>query len=416
MTSSKSTNSIFYITQYYPPETGAPATRVNELTRRWADAEHDITVITSAPDYPEGELFEGYDNSWVQTESRDGVDIVMMKTIPASNAETLRRILKFVWFMLAATCAGIWVDDSPDAVIATSPQPLIGVSALAVGRLRGAAVIFEVRDLWPETIQSVGDFDNGIALWGIEKTVNFVYRTADRVVTVSREFNETLTEAGVDSDRLWYHPNGVDTEFFETNSATDSLDDEVRAAFDAEFVISYVGTIGRTHGLEVVLDAADRLVDDERIRFVLVGYGSEMDRLQQQAKRRGLDNVVFTGRRPKEDVPKVQALSDASLVHLKDRELFRTVIPSKMFESMAASLPIVLGVEGEAARIVTEAGAGLPISPGDPGELVEATRLLADDPEAREQFGKNGYSFVKREFSWDTIAREYRENIEQVAT
>ncbi|MBO4248906.1 glycosyltransferase family 4 protein [Halomicrobium sp. IBSBa] len=415
MNDTQEPRSIFYLTQYFPPETGAAATRVQELTERWGDAGHDVTVVTSAPDYPEGELFDGYNNDWLAVEQRNGVRVVMTKTLPTSNTRTVRRMLKFVWFMFAATAACLWLDEDPDMVIATSPQPLLGVSAIITGWLRSSSTVFEIRDLWPESIEEVGDFDNRLAVWLLDRLVSWIYAHVDRIVIVSQAFERPLLNAGVGREDLWYHPNGVDLEFFDDHGDGSEIDETVQAVFDDRFVVSYVGTVGRSHGLEVVLDAADRL-RDLPIDFVVVGYGSELERLEQAAASRGLDSVTFVGRRPKHEVPTLLHLSDVSLVHLRDEELFRTVIPSKMFESMAARLPIVLGVEGEAARILDQANAGVQVKPENPVALADAVRQLYEQADLRERFGSNGRQFVGREFAWDTIAADYLTNIETITS
>lgn len=415
MNDTQEPQSIFYLTQYFPPETGAAATRVQELTDRWSDAGHDVTVITSAPDYPEGELFDGYTNEWLAIEQRDGVRVVMTKTLPTSSAQTVRRMLKFVWFMFAAAAACLWLDEDPDVVIATSPQPLLGVSAILTGWVRSVPVVFEIRDLWPESIESVGDFDSRFAVWLLDRLVSWIYAHVDRIVIVSQAFEQPLVDAGVDPGRLWYQPNGVDLGFFEDPGDGTDLNDTVRSAFEDRFVVSYVGTVGRAHGLEVVLDAADRL-RDLPVDFVVVGYGSELERLEGAAASRGLDSVTFVGRRPKREVPTLLHLSDVSLVHLRDEELFRTVIPSKMFESMAAGLPIVLGVEGEAARILDRADAGLTIEPENPAALADAVRQLYEQGDLREELGHNGRAFVGREFAWDAIAGDYLASIETITS
>jgi glycosyltransferase involved in cell wall biosynthesis len=410
---------ILFITQYFPPETGAPSNRVKEITRRWVDAGHEVTVMTSAPDYPEGEIYEGYENEWLRTEKIDGVTVHLTKTVPASNAGMGKRAIKFVWFMLASIVMSLRMSRSPDVVIATSPQPLTGISGFIISQLRGSRFVFEVRDLWPETITAVSDIDNKILIQTLDILVKFVYWRADRVVTVSRAFEDSLIDAGVDENNLWYHPNGVDPSFVENLESADPISPDIETHINGKFVISYVGTIGRAHGLEVVLDAAKRLADEQEyddVLFLVVGYGADMEALSERAENESIDNVVFTGRKPKSMVPSILAETDVSLVHLKPVELFETVIPSKIFESMAARLPIILGVRGEAERIVTEADAGIPIPPGDDAALAEAVRQLHDDSDRSQTLGDNGGKYVRTEFDWDTIAERYLSNITRLVT
>ena len=393
-------DSILVVTQHFPPETGAGPTRWDELSKRWSE-ETSVTVLTSAPDYPEGELYDGYDNDWLRRERRGDVDVLYTKTVTSPSGNLLRRSLKFVWFMLISMVVGLRYT-SPSAVIATSPQPLTGVSAWVIARIKRARFVFEVRDLWPESILAVSDFDNRIVIWLLDRTVTFLYRRSDSLVVVSKAFVEPIERCGVDPSKIAFHPNGIDLEFYDVEGDGSPVLDDL----DDEFTISYVGTIGRAHGLSIVLDAAPELED---VQFVLVGDGAERESLQTRAESH--DNIVFTGRRPKEEVPYILRESDVALVHLKPREIFETVIPSKLLEAMAAGLPVILGVEGEAERILTDAQGGICIEPGNHAQLVEAARRLRENPDERVAFGDSGRNYVVEHFNWDSIAEEYLETI-----
>ena len=399
--------SILFISQYFPPETGAAPTRVSELSSRWSDRGHDVTVLTSAPDYPTGELYDGYQNEWIHTEYRDGVRVVSLKTIPAANRGFLRRALKFVWFMIVATVVGLRLS-SHDVVIATSPQPLTGPAGWFIARVKRSKFVFEVRDLWPESITSLSDL-SGMPIRILRWVVEFTYRRADRIVVVSEGFKPALEALGVDPQDILVHHNGVDPKYFETDDTEWLLDTETIEELQSQFVISYVGTLGKAHGLSVVLDAAEDLDD---VLFLLVGTGAEADALETEADRRGLDSVRFAGRHPKTHVPEFLALSDVALVHLKDKELFRTAIPSKMFEAMASELPILLGVEGTAAQILENGKAGITFQPENGGELAGAVRELRNDDSRREELGANGRQLVRDSFSWDQIAAAYSRDLQ----
>ncbi|WP_049924720.1 glycosyltransferase family 4 protein [Halopiger djelfimassiliensis] len=413
MTCSDDSHAILFVTQYYPPETGAASTRVGELTKRWARDGHSVTVLTAAPDYPEGEVYDGYENDWLTREERDGVTVYTTKTIPASNEGFLWRSVKFVWFMLVGTVVGLRYLD-PDVVVATSPQPFTGVIGWLIARIRRARFVFEVRDLWPESITAVSDFDNDLVVTGLDLLVEFLYSRADRIAVVSRGFVPAVAATGVDTDDIWVHPNGVDPSFFDRSDDEWQVADPLRGKLADRFVVSYVGTVGRAHGLEVVLDAAERFRGTENVLFVVVGFGAHADRLEREANERGLENVLFVGRRPKTEVPDFLDLTDVSLVHLKDRDLFRSAIPSKLFEALASGTPIALGVRGEAARIVEESETGLVFEPEDDGALAAAVRRLRGDDELYERCRRNARPYVRANYSWDVIATEYRRDIESL--
>ncbi len=391
----KDDSSIVVISQYFPPETGAAPTRWHELTDRWVD-DASVTVITSAPDYPEGKIYDGYENRWLQREQHGNVNVLYTKTITSSSGDLVRRGIKFVWFMLLSFIVGLWYT-SPKAVIATSPQPLTGVSAWLLARLKGAQFVFEIRDLWPESILAVSDFENRAVIWLLDRTIMFLYRRADTIVVVSQAFIQPIVETGVDRSKIEYYPNGVDLEFYDVSGTRPEALDE----FDNRPTVAYVGTIGRAHGLSVVLDAAPDVPD---VQFVLVGDGSEREKLEQQAENH--ENIIFTGRWPKEQVPYILAEADIGFVHLKPREIFETVIPSKLLESMAAGLPVILGVRGEAQQIVQQADAGITMEPGNATELVAAIGTLRQK-EQRAKLGNNGREYVVEEFNWNDIAARY---------
>lgn len=417
MVDSSNSYSILVLSQYFPPETGAPPTRVDALTKRWADAGHDVTVLTSAPDYPEGEIYEGYENKWLQREERDGVTVYMTKTLPASTEGFLQRALKFVWFMLVSVLVGIRVAK-PDVVIATSPQPFIGVSGWLIALVRRATFVFEIRDLWPETIEDMSSLNSTVLLTLLDLLITFIYRRADKIAVVSKGFYPTLRSKGVDETDIWFHPNGVEPDFFTHTGDQWEIGDDIRQTLDDHFVISHVGTIGRTHGLEVVVDAAERIADEsgyDDVLFVLVGYGANKAKLEQLVDEREIDNVLFVDRRPMSEVPDFLALTDVSLVHVKDRELTRASMPFKMFEAMASGNPIALGVYGESERIIEAATAGLVFEPENGTQFAECIRELYDDPDLRERLGENGANYVRGHFSWDSIAEEYRRNLESLA-
>jgi glycosyltransferase involved in cell wall biosynthesis len=382
---------------------------MKELSTRWADIGHEVTVLTSAPDYPEGEVYDGYNNRIIRSEYIDGVKVISLKTIPASNSGFVRRGLKFVWFMIAATVAGLWLDRH-DVVLSTSPQPLTGPAGWLIARLKGSRFVYEVRDLWPESVSSLSDIDQRILI-PLRWAVNFTYRHTDRVVAVTPGFEPTLVESGVDPDDILIHYNGVSPSFFDHDGSEWSLDSELVESLQDTFVVSYVGTIGRAHGLAIVLDAAEMLED---VTFLLVGTGAEAETLRADAKRRNIDNIRFAGRHPKEHVPEFLALSDAALVHLRDEELFRSAVPSKMFEAMAAEVPVLLGVRGVAESILENSNAGIAFSPEDSESLVKAVKRLRADEERQERLGENGLLAASEHFSWGQIAKEYSKDLQDL--
>ena len=401
---------ILFFSHYFAPEGNAPATRVSELCRRWVAAGHDVTVVTGVPNVPDGVVYEGYRNGILQRETREGVDVIRVWTYLAPNKGTARRIANFVSYMLAAALAGLCVRR-PDVVIATSPQFFCGWAGVLVSRARRLPLVLEIRDLWPESIEAVGAMRNPRLLRFLEWLEQRMYAAATRIVTVGDGYRAKLVARGVAPQRIDVIPNGVDLEAF--LAGADGTKVRERYGLGDRFVCAYLGTIGMGCGLEVVLRAARRLRDAGRddLRFLLVGDGAMREELEARARAEQLPAVIFTGRQPKGAMPEFLAATDACLVHLTRTELFKTVLPSKIFEAAAMRKPIVLGVEGFAADLVNEAGAGLCMQPENEAELLERVERLAGDPALARALGDAGYERIARRYSYDRLAAEYAERL-----
>ncbi len=407
---------ILFLTHYFPPEVNAPATRTFEHCVRWARAGHEVTVVTCAPNCPNGVVYPGYKNRWRrQIEEIEGVRVVRTWTYVAPNAGTLKRVLNYVSFMLSAVVASIRLPR-PDVVLATSPQFFCGWAGVFVSWLKWVPLVLEIRDIWPESIQAVGAISNRRVLGALERLERWMYRSATHIVAVGNGYRDNVLGKVDVSERISVITNGVDLEFYRPQEP----DVRFLHIWDLEdkFVCSYVGTIGMAHGLEVVLEAAKILKHKGRgdITFVLVGDGAQRQCLQEEAKRAGLEDlVVFVGRQPKKEIPAILASSNACLIHLRACELFQTVLPSKIFEVMAMGRPMIMGVGGEAREIVMQSDAGIEMEPGSAESLVQAVEIMADDPEATAQRGRLARDYVAEHFDRNVLAATFLTLLEVVA-
>lgn len=403
---------LLYVSQYYPPEMGAPAARVSAFARRWAAAGHEVTVLTTFPNHPTGIIPAGY-RGRLRMEERDrGVRIVRTFLYAAANRGIVKRSLCYGSFALSAVLQGYGPIGRPDVVVASSPQFLVGLSGLALARLKRAPLVLEIRDLWPDSIVAVGALPaESAVIRGLQVLERYLYRHADLVVSVTRSFVPHLRAGG--AQRVEVVTNGADVGMF--GAPRDPEADKARFGLSGRFVASFVGTLGMAHGLETVLDAAERLRDDRRFLFWLVGEGARRGALETDARRRGLGNVRFEGQVPRAEIPAVLGASDAALVLLKPEPLFETVLPSKMFEAMAAGTPVVLGVQGESADVLRECRAGIAIPPGDGSALAGALRTIAADPAGAAEFGRCGKRAIVERFSHDRLAAEYLDILREVA-
>ncbi|PYR01960.1 MAG: glycosyltransferase WbuB [Acidobacteria bacterium] len=396
---------ILFFSHYFPPEVNAPASRTYEHCREWVAAGHEVHVITCVPSHPVGVPFRGYRPGWYQQERHDGIVVHRVWTLLAPNKGVVKRTLNYLSFMPSAVWRSLMLGRF-DVLIGTSPQFFCAVATWIAASLGRTPWVFELRDLWPESIHAVGAARAYMPLKMLERLELLMYAQARSVVCVSEAFVRNLVSRGVPTSKISFVPNGVDTAMW-----TAGVRAKGRAKLDAgesDIIVSYIGTVGMAHDIGTVLDAA-RLLGRERprLRFVIIGDGAEREALAARARAEGLDNVTFTGLVPRAEIPDYLAASDVSLVTLKPSDLFKTVLPSKMFESMAAARAIVLAVDGEARQVLERAGAGLAVAPGNAAALADAVRRLAADPELRQTLGAAGSRFVERDFSRRTWAHRY---------
>jgi colanic acid biosynthesis glycosyl transferase WcaI len=405
---------ILYVSQYFPPEMGAPSARVFELSREWARLGHDVTVLTGFPNHPTGVIPAEYRGQWVRQEIIERIRVVRTPIYAAANRGLMRRSANYCSFSASASVVGPWlVGSRPDVVVATSPQLLTGVAGAWLATVLRAPFVFDVRDLWPRSIVEVGAMRaDSPAIRALEVLERSLYRRAQQIVAVTHSFVDEIAAKGISRDKISVVTNGVDLDLFAPNSR-----DEARrrlALPGAAFVVSYVGTHGMAHGLETAIDAAAVLADED-VHFLFVGEGAEKAKLRQYARDRGLRNVEFWDQCPRDEVAKVLAASDLCLVLLRDRPVFRTVIPSKLFEIMGAARPILSTVDGEAREILNSSGAGVFVPAENPALLAEAIRSLKASPSRLREMGTAGRTHVERHYSRPVLARRYLTILESVA-
>jgi glycosyltransferase involved in cell wall biosynthesis len=387
---------ILFLTDNFPPEVNAPASRTHEHCRRWVMRGDQVTVITCAPNFPKGRVFEGYRNRLWQQETVDGIRVIRVWSYVTANDGFVRRVLDYTSYMFAAFIAS-WFVRRVDLVVATSPQFFTAVAGWAVGALKRIPFVFELRDLWPESIKAVGAMKESVAIRLLEKLELFLYRRATRIVSVTHAFRDALVARGIDAGKIDVVTNGVDIGRFSPRPKDTALLREL--GFDGCFVAGYIGTHGLAHALETLLEAMQILQADPSgadIRLLMLGDGARKEALQAEAARRGLANVRFVDSVPKEQVVRYWSLLDVSVIHLRRTELFSTVIPSKLFECMGMGLPVLHGVAGESAGIVEREGAGLVFEPEDARSLASLLLRLRGDGELRGRLSRQARAAAAR--------------------
>lgn len=400
---------ILFITDNFPPETNAPASRTYEHARRWVRSGHRVTIITGVPNFPLGRVYQGYRNRLLQRELLDGIEIVRVLTYITPNRGFIRRTLDYMSFMASAILLSPVVKEV-DVVVATSPQFFAAVAGCLIAKLKKKPFVFELRDLWPDSITALGVLKKGQIVKFLQKLEYYLYRQAAAIVSVTESYRKILAANGVEAEKIHFIPNGADLEIYWLRPK----DQEIvkRYGLEGKFVVSYIGTLGMAHGLQTLLSAAETLKESEDIVFLIIGEGAEKKALMEAALRDGLSNIMFVEGQPKSEIIRFWSVSDATLVLLKRADLFKRVIPSKIFEAFAMQVPVILGVEGEAAEIVKQARAGLLVEPEDSMALAEAVFKLHSDCELRKQMGRNGRFSVEKVYNRDISADQMLQILE----
>ena len=409
---------ILYISQYFYPEMGAAAARVFEISRYWAALGQEVTVLTCFPNYPDGKIYDGYRGKSGKiyfTEKIDGVNVIRLLTYPTHLRSSARRGLNYMSSLVTSSIATPFLKKN-DVVIGTSPPLFMGLPALLYSRLRHIPFVFEVRDLWPEVILAVGAGEkNSLTYKVFDRTATLLYEKSDLVVALTESFRETMiNERGVSAEKITVIENAVDTDFFKPGPPNrDVLGDPL---LKGKFIVSYVGTIGYTHGAEVAIKAAETLKETlPDLVFLFVGDGSDKERLSKIARHKGLTNVIFTGKQPKDKIPDYINSSDVSLVLSTNEPLLRKTIFAKVFEPMACGKPLIVGAPGETEDLViNRARAGIGFEPENVDGFIEAVTKLYKNPELKEELGRNGRCFVIDEFSRSKKATDYLTALETV--
>lgn len=375
---------ILFLTDNFPPEVNAPASRTFEHCREWVKSGHQVSVITCVPNFPKGRVYDGYENRLWQSEVMDGIRVIRVWSYITANEGFLKRILDYCSYMVSAILLSPLVSK-PDVVIGTSPQFFTACAAFVVGKLKGIPFIFELRDIWPESIKAVGAMKDSAIIRFLERIEMFLYRNAACIVSVTESFKRILIGRGVDAEKIEVITNGVDISLFSPRSKDREL--VARYGLEDKFVAGYVGTHGMAHALETLLDAAQRLQGNgsgDNYRFILLGDGAKKQRLMKRAKEMGLGNVIFIDSVPKDQVARYWSLLDVSIIHLKKTDLFAMVIPSKLFECMGMGIPIVHGVAGESAEIVKREKVGLTFEPENAEDLLKGLLTMKENKELYE--------------------------------
>ena len=366
--------SLLFVTDNYPPENNAPSYRTHAHCKVWKNLGWEITVLTSVPNAPLGRVFAGFKNKMFQTQIKDGIEVHRIWTFITANSGFYLRILDFLSFFFMAVISSIFLKKH-DVVVSTSPQFFAGCSGYLIAKIQRAKWALEIRDLWPESISTVGRLNKKSPTYRLLFNVAlFMYNKADKVIVVTEKTRQILISYGVDGRKILVARNGIDDEdiaFF-----TDISRSHPSQIMNRKIRVGYVGTIGEAHALETFIEAAKILNKTDDFEFFLIGNGSRQKALLELSKKKGLSNVHFVAELNAQNRNKFLATLDLGVITLKSDPLFESVIPSKIFDYAVAKLPILIGVKGEARYIVEGSGLGFYFEPENPSDLAHLITSL----------------------------------------
>lgn len=393
---------ILLLSQWYPPE---PQKIVSDLAETLRDHGHEVTVLTGLPNYPSGKIFPGYRFAWKQVEEIGGIQILRVPLFPDHSRSPLKRALNYISFALACAFIGPWIVPRVDVVYVIHPPVTVGLPAWILSKRLRVPFVYEIQDMWPETLSATGMVSNQRALGLVGWFAKWIYRRAAAIRVISPGFRENLIAKGVTPEKIHVVSNWVDADCYRPEQPDPVLAQETRLA--GKFNVMFAGGMGLAQGLEYVLDAAALLKERRDVQFVFVGDGAALESLQAKAKKQQLDNVLFLGRQPAETMSKFYALADVLLLHLRDDPLFRITIPHKTFAYMAVGKPVLAAVEGDAAEVVSRAGAGCACQPCSAWSIADAVASLAAmSIEQRAELGRNGRRAAVEQYDrWRSVGK-----------
>jgi len=403
---------LLILTQYYPPEVGAPQNRLSDLAKRLTALGVEVTVLTAMPNYPQMKIHSAYRGKCSCRENIDGIKVYRSWVYVSTRRSVFHRLLNYFSFVFSSVLTGIFRVGRQNYILVESPPLFLGISGYLLKVFKRSRLIFNVSDLWPESAEKLNIVRSGFFLGISYRLEAFLYRhsfivsgqTMGICDNISARFPEVIT---------YWLPNGVDPEGFDP--ALDGSNRRKMLGLDNDdFVVMYAGILGYAQGLSTMVSAAAMLQDEKSIRFLILGSGPEKEKLIAEASEKSPENIIFPSSVSKNEIPEMLAAADAVYVPLKKLDIFLGAIPSKIFEGLAMARPLILGVEGEARRLFIDEGkAGLFVEPENPAQLVSAVKKLLDNRELGRQLGRNGRKFVLEKFDRRIIAAQFFEFIKE---
>ena len=403
---------ILILSFFYHPEPND--IKIHTLARTLVERGHDVTAVTTFPNYPDGVIYPGYKQKVWQREDKDGVKLIRIPLYPDHSRSSIKRILSYLSFMVSvALLAPFLMGKRPDVMWVYHPPLTTGIAGWWVSLLRRVPFVYEIQDMWPETLVSTGMFSNQRALKWVAAGAQFIYKRAAAITVNSPGFKQNLIDKGIPAEKVQVALTWADEAIYQPVER----DPEIGAKYELEgrFNIIFGGNMGLAQGLESVIEAAVLLQVHPEIQFVFIGDGVALPDLKALVAERQLTNIRFIDRQPAENMPGFFAWGDALLVTLKDDPLFAITIPAKITSYLACARPIIGAVPGDSAALITAAGAGVICPPEDSSALAKAVTTLYTMPRSdREMLGQNGRNYFLKTLTRTTLIDHYETLFKQI--
>ncbi|MFO7963443.1 MAG: glycosyltransferase family 4 protein [Desulfobacterales bacterium] len=395
---------ILLLTQWFDPE---PTFKGLPFAKKLKELGHSVEVLTGFPNYPGGKLYNGYRVKLIKRENMVGIPVSRVPLYPSHNHSSIKRIGNYGSFSVSATLIGKFVVKTPDVIYVYHPPATIGLPAFVLSRMYKAPFVYDIQDLWPDTLGATGMMNNSIALTMLDGWCRWIYKQAARIVVLSPGFKKALINRRIPGHKIEVIYNWCEESFLKPENPNADL--AKRLGFSGRFNILFAGNMGEAQALDAVLDAAAILENQyPQIQFVLIGGGIAVRALKRKVNESQIGNVRFLNRRPFSEIGAVLNMADVLLVHLRKDPLFDITIPSKTQAYMSVGKPILMGVQGDASDIVTTACAGITCRPEDPLDIASAVEQLYQMPTAKlGEMGQNGRRFYEKEMALDVGVRKF---------
>ncbi|MBC8401063.1 MAG: glycosyltransferase family 4 protein [Candidatus Marinimicrobia bacterium] len=394
---------ILFLAHFYPPEMGGAAARISGLAGWFHKLGNDVTVITGFPNYPGGQIYKGYTPGLLRKEILDAVTIIRTWVYFTRKKSPVLRILNYISFMVSSVIAGIKLKNQFDIIIVSSPPLFIGISGWLLSKIWHTPWIFDIRDIWPDVAVEAGEYKESALIVRIGSLVTkLIYNSANHLTPVTESKCKKIIEQGIDKNKISIVPNGIDMQYI---SFDDQIDWRKELNLQNKFIFIYAGLIGIAQGLDIIIESASNLTENDEIHFLIVGDGVQKKQLQLRAKQLNLSNITFLNSQKRENIAPLLKTSDVAVIPLVNAAI-SDAVPSKLLEAWGCKKPVILIASGESNMIVKNVDGGLTVNPGDIPGLVKNILDMYQNKSRLQHYGNNGYKYVTKSFTREILARQ----------